>query len=628
MAMGQVDVYAFCSCLRFGHVTLNTTSDSVILPSWRWAKDENNMWHCGKNGHFGAGMMACKIIDDYLLLLPDEADVRRLADLLYCALTGWTDFTISLLWYARPPNTIIQEPSGIGLKAQVPYLTNEKWDLEKWMANNHDIEIAVDPEHAKMIEDDLKRLAATLSVTMGTSMAETTHALERMAWGLNSLSAQAAHLFLDDPTMPKFKGVDITANPLLPKEMEDGPIWSEVGEDVWTSVTEGLEGFGQSGKMTMRQVGQYARSKPKIREDRKTDDERFQLGHTLAEVANRLGLTAEQAVAALQDRRVPDVLSAIDEDSLLQSDPQALETYNMVTGGCMGKDSKIAWTTHTFNPWWGCYKVGTGCANCYAQTMAHRWRFNIWGQYTDRRLMTDSTWTKPFMWHEQAAGSTEKVTVFCGSMCDVFEHHANPDWAATLDAQRKRLWDMMSATTNLTWLVLTKRAANIESMMPAGLGNWKAGDNVWLGGSVSTQEDMAAICPYLEKLREERGIPYFLSVEPLLSKVRLGPYNPNWVIIGGESGHNARPFTADHALDIMHLDCKPRAIPVFMKQLGSHVARSARLKSSLGSDPAEWREDMRVQHFPWQDTDYHWPDRLFVHKTIEAIAEEWDQVEI
>ena len=78
MAMGQVDVYAFCSCLRFGHVTLNTTSDSVILPSWRWAKDENNMWHCGKNGHFGAGMMACKIIDDYLLLLPDEADARHL----------------------------------------------------------------------------------------------------------------------------------------------------------------------------------------------------------------------------------------------------------------------------------------------------------------------------------------------------------------------------------------------------------------------------------------------------------------------------------------------------------------------------------------------------------------------
>ena len=38
----------------------------------------------------------------------------------------------------------------------------------------------------------------------------------------------------------------------------------------------------------------------------------------------------------------------------------------------MGKDSKIEWTHHTFNPWWGCVKVSPGCTHCYAESFAKR----------------------------------------------------------------------------------------------------------------------------------------------------------------------------------------------------------------------------------------------------------------
>lgn len=38
----------------------------------------------------------------------------------------------------------------------------------------------------------------------------------------------------------------------------------------------------------------------------------------------------------------------------------------------MGQNSKIEWTHHTFNPWWGCVKVSPACKHCYAETWAQR----------------------------------------------------------------------------------------------------------------------------------------------------------------------------------------------------------------------------------------------------------------
>ena len=128
----------------------------------------------------------------------------------------------------------------------------------------------------------------------------------------------------------------------------------------------------------------------------------------------------------------------------------------------MGKNSKIEWTDHTFNPWVGCQKVSAGCANCYAErfmTRKPRW-VNAWGlPETSERLRT-KTWGNPARWNWQAAVEGKRFKVFCGSLCDIFEDNFQvAEW-------RLELWDLIEATPNLDWLLLTKRPGNIMDFVP------------------------------------------------------------------------------------------------------------------------------------------------------------------
>jgi hypothetical protein len=115
----------------------------------------------------------------------------------------------------------------------------------------------------------------------------------------------------------------------------------------------------------------------------------------------------------------------------------------------------------------------------------------------------------------------------------------------------------------------------------------------------------------------------------MIGPVRLGVYNPDWVIIGGESGPKARPFVVDWALNLMHFDCKVRGIPAYVKQIGTAVAQSASLNDYKGADPGEWRKDLQVQHFPGDKL--IWPARLQNQGTGYEAPEtfdEWDTLEI
>ena len=87
----------------------------------------------------------------------------------------------------------------------------------------------------------------------------------------------------------------------------------------------------------------------------------------------------------------------------------------------MGKDSKIAWTDHTFNCWWGCVPVSPGCANCYAATLAKRTGNDCFGKDAKRRTFGPKHWTDPIVWNRAAEAAGKRASVFCGSMCDVFE---------------------------------------------------------------------------------------------------------------------------------------------------------------------------------------------------------------
>ena len=134
--------------------------------------------------------------------------------------------------------------------------------------------------------------------------------------------------------------------------------------------------------------------------------------------------------------------------------------YWATDGRRMAKDSKIEWTHHTFNPWWGCAKVSPACKHCYAETWAKRVGKDLWGAKSPRRFFSDAHWREPFKWNAEAVTLGERRRVFCASMADVFEARAE------LDPWRDKLWTVIEATPALDWLLLTKRPHRIASYAP------------------------------------------------------------------------------------------------------------------------------------------------------------------
>jgi protein gp37 len=253
------------------------------------------------------------------------------------------------------------------------------------------------------------------------------------------------------------------------------------------------------------------------------------------------------------------------------------------------KNSKIEWCDHTFNPWRGCTKVSTGCANCYAETLASRFpdTLGVWGDNGTRVIASEAQWKEPIKWNKQAQNAGVRKRVFCASMADVFEDRPE------LEQPRDRLFDLISATPNLDWLILTKRSGNIEKMTNPNptelvpipcLGGGDYLPNIIWGTSVENQEQADKRIPELLKIPGRR----FLSCEPLLGAVDLLRFCNlqstvdsrglpvlkhvgcvDWVIVGGESGLGARPMHPDWVRSLRN-QCKHAGVPFFFKQWGEY----------------------------------------------------------
>jgi len=168
----------------------------------------------------------------------------------------------------------------------------------------------------------------------------------------------------------------------------------------------------------------------------------------------------------------------------------------------------IAWTDHTFNPWWGCKEVSPGCAHCYAKAFDKRIGRDDWGE--DRRFFGDAHWNEPHKWNRKAAAGGIRRRVFCASMADVFEDR--PD----LEPWRLRLWALVVATPHLDWQLLTKRPENVAALAHP---NWHRGEwprNAWLGVTAENQTFADIRIPLL--LREPAPVR-FVSYEPALGPV-------------------------------------------------------------------------------------------------------------
>jgi len=297
----------------------------------------------------------------------------------------------------------------------------------------------------------------------------------------------------------------------------------------------------------------------------------------------------------------------------------------------MSENTGIQWCDSTFNIAWGCTKISPGCANCYAETETTRYGMDVWGPQKERRTFGLKHWHEPVRWNKAAKAKDIRRRVFCSSMADVFEDHP------TIIGERLRLLKLITETTALDWLLLTKRAAEMRRFIdqvrrfdiPSAGGSLSVDGwplpNLWLGVSVENQE---AANERIPELIRTPAVVRFLSVEPLLSKIdlRLGVYENeakerrgttldgiDWVIVGGESGPGARRCEIAWIRSIVE-QCKAARVPVFVKQLGSgfpnlHTAagrgkhatdgdKTFIIHQRKGGDPNEWPADLRVREFP------------------------------
>jgi protein gp37 len=219
--------------------------------------------------------------------------------------------------------------------------------------------------------------------------------------------------------------------------------------------------------------------------------------------------------------------------------------------------TKIEWTDETWNPVTGCEKVSPGCKHCYAETFSERFRGTIGAggkphpfysgfdpQLRPERLEQPLAWKSP-------------KKVFVNSMSDLFGEFVVDDFIA-------QVFDVMRSTPQHTYQVLTKRAERMA--LWTAERRWVASANhIWLGVSV---EDRRHGLPRIDQLRATTAAIRFLSVEPLLEDIgKLDLSLIDWVIVGGESGHYARPMDAKWVRSVRD-QCIEQGVAFFFKQWG------------------------------------------------------------
>jgi protein gp37 len=268
----------------------------------------------------------------------------------------------------------------------------------------------------------------------------------------------------------------------------------------------------------------------------------------------------------------------------------------------MGEATKIEWADDTWSPWRGRARVSPGCQFCYAEKQSRRNHavLGVWGKDGARPINAD--WGKPRRWGRKAEKEGRPRFVF-PSMCDPFEDRPG------LDAARERFLDLIWETPHLIWLVLTKRPENFTKLMLRSIQNdhhasdlWLceevAPPNLWLGVSVENQEYADERLPSLASIPAEVR---FTSYEPALGPVDFsrhfeGDDRPHWVIVGGESGPDARPFDPEWARSTIR-QCRAFGVTPFVKQMGDDPI-GMRLEADKGGDWSEWPEDLRVRERP------------------------------
>jgi protein gp37 len=270
------------------------------------------------------------------------------------------------------------------------------------------------------------------------------------------------------------------------------------------------------------------------------------------------------------------------------------------------KNNGISWTQETWNPIVGCSKVSSGCKNCWAERQARLHYHHIfpdgWDGHVEvffNRMEQPLHWRKP-----------RKIAV--GLMGDLF----HPDIPVYFQESVFRI--AISANQH-TFQFLTKRANTMSQRIPIIMNrifgapeNWIMPGNIWLGVSVENQATADARIPLL--LQTPAAVR-FVSAEPMLGPINLRPFwglecihedsyiepdtnanickncenvpNLDWIIMGGESGHGARPIHPDWVRSIRN-QCQASSVPFHFKQWGEWAYLDWRHEIPAGGDAWVW----------------------------------------
>lgn len=215
----------------------------------------------------------------------------------------------------------------------------------------------------------------------------------------------------------------------------------------------------------------------------------------------------------------------------------------------MSEKSTIEWTESTWNPVTGCNKISAGCKNCYAEQLSYRLKAMGQKNYANGFKLTlqPHMLKLPLKWKKSQ-------TIFVNSMSDLFHKDVPTDYI-------KQVFDVMNKAYWHRFQVLTKRAERISEL--SNELSWS--DNIWMGVSVENKNYVDRI----DCLRSSKAQTKFLSLEPLLSPLKdLNLENIDWVIVGGESGHKARPMKPEWVIDIQK-QCDKQGVSFFFKQWGA-----------------------------------------------------------
>ena len=208
----------------------------------------------------------------------------------------------------------------------------------------------------------------------------------------------------------------------------------------------------------------------------------------------------------------------------------------------------IEWTDTTWNPVTGCTKVSSGCTHCYAEIMAERLQAMGQPNYANgfRTTLHPHMLERPLKWKKPQS-------IFVNSMSDLFDEDVPP-------AYIHRVFDVMVLAHWHWFQILTKRAQRLKDLSP----ELPWAQNIWMGVSVENEDYLHRI----DALQRAEAHHKFVSFEPLLGPIpHVDLKGIDWVIVGGESGHKARPIDPAWVRQIRD-HCREGGIPFFFKQWG------------------------------------------------------------